>query len=44
MSLTPEQRNEVVALIGQYGADRRGVVLSYQPQPPMACRRPLPTM
>jgi len=36
VSLTPEQRNEVIALIGQYGANRRGTVLSYQPQPPMA--------
>jgi phage baseplate assembly protein gpV len=30
------QKREVIALIAQFGASRRGVVTSYQPQPPMA--------
>ena len=35
MSLTPAQRREVQAIIAQYGANKRGIIVSYQPDPPM---------
>ncbi len=34
MSLTPAQRREVQAMIAQYGANKRGIIIGYQAQPP----------
>ncbi len=36
MTFSDAQRNEIIALVQQFGANRRGIVTSYQPQPPMA--------
>lgn len=35
MSFTDAQKREIQAIIGQRGTNRRGLVTSYQPQPPM---------
>jgi phage baseplate assembly protein gpV len=36
MHLTDGMKQEIAAMIQQYGANRRGLVVSYQAQPPMA--------
>ncbi len=42
MNLTPAQRQEIIAIIGQTGANKRGIVTSYQASPPMVKAQIMP--
>ncbi len=42
MTLTPAQRQEVVAILGQFGTNKRGIVTSYQASPPMVKAQIMP--